>query len=599
MSERRTKTIITVVEAWLEINNEGTIKKLPILGYTGTFAINTIPTATVNVAIGKLASELAQASKKKYDTPDNITALEYIELLKYNTQATVWSTVTVKEDTDWTAVSYDVPLFAGYVVGTGLSRGYGNLGIAVNLVHWMADLDRSCVLTSLFHGLSAESLLKPLLTALPGTDAAEFVANNKENVNVASVSLIPKPNSNILDDIWGSGLKLAVLQLAGLAPVATITNATNYTVPGNGFMNGTWINNKAAQEALSTGISGFPGLSIEDKLPRFDNTKQISVVPLRFKLQGTTVGDNAVVSGGFLTQMNTALNSAQVSSAWDLLLHTSTPYGYAIIPTVLSATAAPMLTRVKDYYKLITPTEYSMSDFNDMTTNRETLGVILLENLNGPGANSIVGTPTSSAYMLVGTYPKQADVTAAVSSASRTGHIAALQAPTWLNHTSYLSQYTSETSPKPDIRTASKLHHHPMIPKGALAGAVKFKAASVSAVFLGDNFAKMLYFENKYRMRRGSIHGKLRFDICPGSQVRVNIIPDARVSGTNSADMTWVQGCVESVTISIDAMNRQVGTSFVITGYRTKNEEENEPSPDSNPLYSNLWLGSTLCNVGI
>jgi hypothetical protein len=76
-----------------------------------------------------------------------------------------------------------------------------------------------------------------------------------------------------------------------------------------------------------------------------------------------------------------------------------------------------------------------------------------------------------------------------------------------------------------------------------------------------DCYAKMIFNQNALRGRSGNFSGRLRFDIAPGSHVKITGSPEPFIGNTDAlAANTY--GQVARVTIEIDAENRRAATAF-------------------------------------
>jgi hypothetical protein len=84
-----------------------------------------------------------------------------------------------------------------------------------------------------------------------------------------------------------------------------------------------------------------------------------------------------------------------------------------------------------------------------------------------------------------------------------------------------------------------------------------------------DRFAQTVYVNNSLRGRTGALSGKLRFDIAPLSMVRVKAESEKFIGAEDDLAATIV-GCVQRVTVSINAEAGMAGTTFVLSHVRSR-----------------------------
>jgi hypothetical protein len=125
-------------------------------------------------------------------------------------------------------------------------------------------------------------------------------------------------------------------------------------------------------------------------------------------------------------------------------------------------------------------------------------------------------------------------------------------------------------------------------PPAAAAPAVT-EAMSTAINRVGCAYAKYKYFDTIYSMRTGAISGKLRFDIAPGSAIK---LIGAKISVPSTTTVN-LYATVAGVTIIIDAQDGQAMTNLSLSHLRT--EDENKDSPEVHPFFDKeTWVGSPL-----
>jgi len=102
---------------------------------------------------------------------------------------------------------------------------------------------------------------------------------------------------------------------------------------------------------------------------------------------------------------------------------------------------------------------------------------------------------------------------------------------------------------------------------------------------VSNKYAQMIYAANALQGREGTLTGKLRFDIAPGSTVVIRA--DAATKSAGIDDLaTDIYGFVNRVTVTINAQDASATTSFNLANLRTAEENDlSRFSMDSHPFY--------------
>jgi hypothetical protein len=116
------------------------------------------------------------------------------------------------------------------------------------------------------------------------------------------------------------------------------------------------------------------------------------------------------------------------------------------------------------------------------------------------------------------------------------------------------------------------------------------------AKVLWDEYAKAIYLYEVFKTRKGTVTGKIRFDIAPGSSVALVTTEEKFIkqSGINLGEQT-LYGIVTNVTIMIDSEAVQGYTGFEISYLRDEFENRDKNlTTDAHPLWSTSWPGAPL-----
>jgi hypothetical protein len=119
------------------------------------------------------------------------------------------------------------------------------------------------------------------------------------------------------------------------------------------------------------------------------------------------------------------------------------------------------------------------------------------------------------------------------------------------------------------------------------------KLALYSQAGLGVNYAKTYLINNLFYNRKMEFSGRLRFDICPGSTIGIEVVEDP----FSELKSNVLYGLVEGVTIQfgVGDGNPSALTSFRLSSLRTE-KEQGLFSVGQHPMYvsKNSFIGAPL-----
>jgi hypothetical protein len=150
----------------------------------------------------------------------------------------------------------------------------------------------------------------------------------------------------------------------------------------------------------------------------------------------------------------------------------------------------------------------------------------------------------------------------------------------------------------------------PEIPARGTSGEGTAEEINEKFSAMHKRYAKALYYNEVLRGRVGTLQGALRFDICPGSTVKIegatDKFLDKLVGGSIGGAITPVDdptgadiyATVTSVGIGLNAEASIAGTGFQLAYLRTVNENESESfATKEHPLYKNVFPGANLVDA--
>jgi hypothetical protein len=106
-------------------------------------------------------------------------------------------------------------------------------------------------------------------------------------------------------------------------------------------------------------------------------------------------------------------------------------------------------------------------------------------------------------------------------------------------------------------------------------------------------FAKLVYSTEVLKYRGGSLTGKFRLDIAPGSIVKIETAGEKVLNKDGFAYPIFAS--VDQVSLAVDSVSGQASTSFAISNVRSEIENaDNDLTTETSPMYSNVWPGAPL-----
>lgn len=532
-----------------------------IVSMSANFALNTIPSATLIVASGKdyIRNKLATIHRER-------------ENLKHRAPVEVKLTI---ENTDGQKDMMEEGtyiVFRGVLAGIGYQRAYDSVSYTLHILHWLDDLNNSSIMNGNWFpgaphdlaqaaaGYSIEKDGTPSWSTVPTIDSKRAIINE----------------DNISTDLWAKVFQPILKKFAELVPPR--------------YQNENSEKNDAALEALK-------------RMPPEDAIGQQYYKPLALDLDNI---DGFNLSFAIREQIvSDAKQSYSYTTFWSKLVGDYAPqYFFAISPAVEYALPIPFFAGLKKHYVpphhkaagrdvTIDSKEYNYANFNANTTQIIESVDIFYSAQSGSGlfTGGIDGGGASFNYPL-GWYPGQTDKT-------KRGLKLLKEPPGWMTNIVPWSAFAARTAAiKGDkcLGGTDAPQNGPenvpnkfKEPEATVADAQQKSPTENKAM---TRFAHHWYKTEVLYQRHGELSGKLRFDIAPGTIVKINTPPyDLDSDKYDSLFATATQ-----VAFVINAEKATAGTSFVLAHIRT--EEENNDTElfsfDRPPLYTESWQGGPL-----
>lgn len=542
------------IQMELEVEGKG---RFPITQFGSDWALNTIPSASCLLAVGRKMTDGVTVSPAH----KGIWSIRKKDKVRVFFQAEG----QYDERSNWPQGEFTI--FEGRVEGVGKQMMLGKLFLSIYMNHWLSYLDSASALSASSHPdnplqFSFSTLVnKSIVTGVAPQPMGLFqtaVASHFENdwVTVGS-------------NLWGDGFKPMFCRLLQEKTLA-FSNDLVRCIPD--------LVDEVRQPEMVEALKRIAGVgktvACNSPLPKY-------APPLRISEAGGLPIDVVRALGNSVG--NEMMQSFAGQTMWGKLVNYASDFMFCIVPLVHKAIAVPFLPTTRALYcKELTANDDEVEQFSSRI-NRSLRAVAVYTQLSSlTGLEGVVGLEGTAG--LAGCFsPGTAD---------KKGLIWTVPVPSWLANlrTDGLSAVKSTGLKKKAMNCATT----PREIDAELKGRAGDKAAAFrSTTDLFNAYAQSLYAIEVLRGRSGQVSGRLRFDIAPGSMVRVKSTGEPFVVADELRDT--VIGAVTGVAIGINAESAAAGTSFRVEYCRTEDEnKEDGTSMAKHPLYQDVFKGAPL-----
>jgi hypothetical protein len=535
---------------WLTVKG----KKYVLVQYNATFALNEIPTASCTLATGERVTQ----------GPPGFTASEKLAE-ELSGVGLAPATVTLDLDgSEWEPSGKKFKgkkvIFEGYYAGVAYQRVGAKIQLTVSLVHKLVDLTFGSIFSENMHPSNAASLVVDAVAKpLGGCQGAAAGSTGKAVWGMTGFlgEKLPPGNRRGREPGFGSQL-IEVLKCCAKLNLFKIN-----CDPGLGGARNT--GNAAATAVLNKIASETGRLS-----PPLNN------IPF-----------TTSISSDIATQ----LTSFRGITFWDLLVNKWCPDFMLAIsplpgvpdggPSGDYATIIPNIPTHQENYTDLYLNDYATFEMR-ASQHKPLMAVgVFAPSLSTTGATWLPEPtkPVSGGICIGGMYPTDAKAT---------GQFLALQAPGWLQNVLVSSGAAGafvvggNTASDPEAENGKR--------------DVSYTKHQTVVNDVLKKLAHTYYMANSLRGRSGSFGSKLRFDIAPGTIVKLHAEKAAGSHGDGIKSLPAdLYGQVTRVTYNLNADAPVARTDFDIVAVR--NEEENKDSDyasSKHPLFDGTWAGGTL-----
>lgn len=579
-----------------------------IVGMSATFALNSIPTCVLDVATGlEVRDEQPATIHRVIDQlqpRDRCTVFLNIKSTDGRTEKPI-----INGMKDGTYMVFD-----GYYAGIGYQRAHNNCSYTIHLVHWLDDLNCS----SMLNGDWSQNVPHDLAQVASSIVVADLVggSNAKKGPGARGVPMIDykRPEkgrsgvivtaANMENDLWEKVIKKIFIGITNMKhPRLQCVEGKD-----NGKSKGPMKMGKQAPDAGKPGDNNKAAAAALARMPGNVPAKYRAKLPLNLK--GFEGGDPHVYlslsAHEGLCRM--ILDGMGYNTIWSKLIGDLAPsFLFAISPSVEYAQAIPFFPGLHTPHVTITGEEYNYANFNANFSNLIS-SIVIYWAPQGDAAGVVQGgfrIPHHGYCNPAGKYPPDEN-----DYRDHWGNILVRDPPAWLANPVYTMGYTrgnhADTRGRAaicpqegDERSPEAEEPHSMVEKKYLEEIDRFDDKDLNVY---DRFACHWYKSAILGQRYGELSGKLRFDIAPGSIVKIEP-PVSAIGKENTA----MYGAVVQVSFVINAEQHTAGTSFALSHLRTERENNiNDPISKKHyvgsraPIYKvkppgSPWKGGPLC----
>lgn len=557
--------VFTTFKLWADIEGVGEVRD--IVAISGTFALNTIPKASLVLACG--VNPLANNKPASAHT--------ILSTVKMRAKVKVWLEFDTTDGKKEKSPSQKLMVFDGYYAGFGFQRAQDNAQYTMHLVHWLDDLNAGSMLSRNFFpgagyslaenanawSISARQGRSGIVQAIPGLDP------NRDYIQY----------SKYTNDFWGQTIKPLLLKMAG----------PDWPRPDERCKPASELAAEAAgeEDPLIAALNRMPGTGAVNPNP--------AKLPLNFDDLSDNLNEGMLDRAINQGMSQSGLAGFNYSTMWSMLIGVWGPsFLFAISPAVEFANVIPYFggLRFQDggsNFKTIKADEYGYANF--MCNTGTILEAISIYWGQGSSTNIISGDikalNRTSFCSPAGTFPP-------LGMRDHRGTILVKEPPNWVTNYVGFNPYTVASTGMVGRYTGGAMET-PESGEPTPAGGKPDRAEAhrqIKDSRLLDVFAEHWYKSEFLQQRYGELSGKLRFDIAPGSIVKIEAPRNVMPMLPDNTDMV---GMVAQVSFVINAELANAGTSFSLTNIRSIDEDKEELKTAKLPLmYKKEWAGGPL-----
>jgi len=515
---------------------------IDIVDFQCTYTINKIPKAVATIPVGREVKTLLASRSHILSTATQIQIPTNIYVnISYGAGAT---------NTVLPVGTYLI--FAGWTTGIGYRHSYGGLQMSLEVTHW----------------LSALTFSSTLLEGTHPQNPAQFTHNYR-------VRLRPEDRGHLFPDTLGSDF---------FAPDDVTEDLWGKCILP--FFNFLTTGRRLDQDVVGGDKNDSLGGDCANALALFQGDElPLDIGDVPADEVASAIGRHVCWRTMQPTSDLQALTALAQTTVWSKLVGEMAPsLGFAVIPFAHKASVVPFVPGLQSHWA-------PRSDFTFMARD-----------LDSNEMNMNLIRPLRAWGFSVGHGGRWGDVTQAEAwDAARMGGwyvgrddglIVIKQALPWLAEFADLSAFTNLTAGIAADGIRADGFNFPA--EGTPPEKAAVKEVRKRQLTLLDKLAHAGYVTEMLRNRVGRISGPFRFDVCPGSTVKIEGTAGNFLGGLDPHGEPKF-ATVLQVSYVISAQQSKATTVFDLVHLRTETENGNEDtSVERHPLYDRVWTGDYM-----
>lgn len=512
-----------------------------------SYELNAIPTCSITVAVGRNIRppmQIAAAHRHIGKLKNRHYVEVYLKMESLGQEGGA--------PNEWPAG--DFPIFLGYLTGTGWQRSTSGANFVIHAEHWLSELNYSSAISGASHPGNPAAFTYPA-----GFDPPTVGAGGGTSVHWVYHLLLDGgvDMSQVKVDLWEKVLKPWSIQVCQKDPIDLRfqgvqtpkgNDAALEILEGNGDF-------KIVSENMGMNIDGPDALALGNSMARGLER---------------SMGRNVI---------NTTLWGKMIGE-W------GAEYWFSVVPRVEDTLIVPFVGSLGPdlYFKEIKASDYVQCDLHAAVPQQLcAIGIVHpVEWLSG--ANTDFAALTEEKGGLAAVYPIPP---------KKKGVIMMKSCPAWLCDPvqAYAAGRGAEGVQSGEGITTAGDRENIGEDDDPVRDPNENQRTFRDVIM---RFAQHWYILEQLKGRTGELSGRLRFDIAPGSQVKVEAGNDPFIGQDDKLAQPFYAS-VSKVTHLINSEIQRAGTSFTLAHIRNEAENKDEDTATAvPPMYNEPWIGKSL-----
>ena len=517
---------------------------LPVIKATVSYEMNGIPFGTIVCPVGvdenKQPSPAHAVMKKTWPQPVKLT----VDVKQLDTGE------KRKHLPDGKYVIFD-----GYVSGSAVKRSGSGFIISFELTHWLSDLNHGSAMSAASHPDNPSRFSYSAVHKFRKGGTGGAGATKQWTSQTLAEGTFDQ--ADVREDLWEKCILKWFKALAKEDRLGVEGNAGCDIGPND--------SNQAVQKALDRFKNGDPPLKFLTEYPE-------GIEHMWDEFSNATFAATNNANG---------IASVSHSTIWDKLINSfAAHFSFSVIPFPESAKVVPFCPLLTDHWRVnransdytIQSKDIDYLDFSQQVI-RPIKGYMLYGGITFvTGVNLKGGSlKTNSSRFLGGCY---------IPDKGAPGMVIIKKLPRYL---------ANVATPNRKTDNAVKVKATQVNPEEGDPGEDDgVKKRVEAAVNYAEKLAEFLYHNEHLKTRHGQLSGPLRFDICPGTTVKIEGV--GRELNPEGTEITDKYAHVLRITHYIDAETPRAGTAFHLGHIHTDKEHgANAHTLEKHPLYTEKW----------